>query len=249
MALEPPVLGGDRFHRAAEADLEGAFAALELPGVAVIEPGLGQLDLPAVGDLLAEHAVDIADAVAMRRHVDRRHALHEAGGEPAEAAIAERRIRLERGDDVDVDAERRQRLAHGCPAGRDWRRRRASGGRSGTPATDSRRAFPAGRRPPWSTHPVVDDAVAHDLDRGGQPVVLGRDRRVLADPVFAGPSRSSAASVLGSGFSRMALGVRMSSRCVMLPLLCGCGRRPAPACSPFLSCLKLVHLPVRFSID
>ena len=62
----------------------------------MVEPGLGQLDLPAVGDLLAEHAVDIADAVAMRRDVDGRHAFHEAGGEPAEAAIAKRGVRLER---------------------------------------------------------------------------------------------------------------------------------------------------------
>ena len=112
MALEAAVLGGDRFDRAAEADLEGALAALELPRIAVVEPGLGQFDLPAVGDLLAEHAVDVADAVAVRRHVDGRHALHEAGGEPPEAAIAERGVRLERGDHVDVDAERRQRLAH-----------------------------------------------------------------------------------------------------------------------------------------
>ena len=49
----------------------------------------------------------------MGRHVDRRHALHEAGGEPAEAAIAERGVRLERGDHVEVDAERGERLAHG----------------------------------------------------------------------------------------------------------------------------------------
>ncbi len=112
MALEAAVLGGDRFHRAAEADLEGAFAPLELPRVAVVEPGLGQLDLPAVGDLLAEHAVDVADAVAMGRHVDRRHAFHEAGGETAEAAIAKRGIRFERGDHVEVDAERGKRLAH-----------------------------------------------------------------------------------------------------------------------------------------
>ena len=112
MALKPAVLVGDRFDRAAEADLEGAFAPLELPGIAVIEPGLRQFDLPAVMDLLAEHAVDVADAIAMRRDVDGRHAFHEAGGEPAEAAIAERRVRLQRGDEVEVDAERRQRLAH-----------------------------------------------------------------------------------------------------------------------------------------
>ena len=70
MALEAAVLRGDRFHGAAEADLEAALAALEFPRIAVVEPVLRQLDLPAVGDLLAEHAVDVADAVAVRRHVD-----------------------------------------------------------------------------------------------------------------------------------------------------------------------------------
>src|SRR4051812_41160545 len=105
MALEPPVLGGDAFDGAAEADLEGALAALELPGIAVLEPGLGQLDLPAVGKLLAEQAMDVADAVAMRRHIDGRHALHEPGRKPAEAAIAQRGVGLEPRNHVELDAQ------------------------------------------------------------------------------------------------------------------------------------------------
>jgi hypothetical protein len=97
---------------AAEADFVGAFAALEFPGIAVFQPGLGQFDLPAVMDFLAEQAVGVTDAVAIGRNVDGRHAFHEAGGEPAETAIAECRVGLEPGDDVELDAERGQRLAH-----------------------------------------------------------------------------------------------------------------------------------------
>ena len=82
----------------------------------------------------------------MGGHVDGRHAFHEAGGEPAKAAIAERGIGLSSAIEVEIDAERRQRLAHRLRAGRDWRRRRASGGRSGTPATGNRRAWPVARR-------------------------------------------------------------------------------------------------------
>ena len=97
---------------AAEADLEGALAPLELPRIAVLEPGLRQLDLPAVGDFLAEHAVGIADAVAVGRNVDGRHAFHEAGGEAPEAAIAERGIGFQGGDHVELDPHRGKRLAH-----------------------------------------------------------------------------------------------------------------------------------------
>ena len=49
----------------------------------------------------------------------RRHALHEAGGEPAEAAIAERRVRLESAQRVEIDAELGERLAQRCRSGRD----------------------------------------------------------------------------------------------------------------------------------
>ena len=67
--------------------------------------------LPAVLDHLAEQAVVVADAVAVGGDAERRHALHEAGGEPAEAAIAERGVGLELAQPVEVDAELAQRLA------------------------------------------------------------------------------------------------------------------------------------------
>jgi hypothetical protein len=74
----------------------------------MVEPGLGQLDLLAVLDFLAEHAVDIADAVAMGRHINRRHGFHEAGSQPPQAAIAQRCIRLQRFNQIEINTERRQ---------------------------------------------------------------------------------------------------------------------------------------------
>ena len=97
---------------AAETDLERALAALEFPRIAVVEPVFGKFDLPAVGNLLAEHAVGVAYAVAMRGYADRCHRLHEAGGETSETAIAKRGIRLETGDDVQFHAERLQSGPH-----------------------------------------------------------------------------------------------------------------------------------------
>ena len=106
-------------------------------------------------------------------------ALHEAGGQPPEAAIAQRRIGLKCSDHVDVDAKSCQRLAHLVHQLEIAKRRRASGGRSETPATDNKRAwrFPVGLARRF--HPAVDDPVANDENGGDQPVVGLGD---LGDP-------------------------------------------------------------------
>ena len=61
--------------------------------------------LPAVADLLLEQAVLVADAVAVGGDGERGHAVHVAGGEPAEPAIAERSVRFELAQLVEIDAE------------------------------------------------------------------------------------------------------------------------------------------------
>ena len=47
----------------------------------------------------------VADAIADGGYLEARHAFEIAGGEPAEAAIAERGIGLHRPDGVEIDAE------------------------------------------------------------------------------------------------------------------------------------------------
>ena len=127
--------------------------------------------------------MDITDAVAMGRHVYRRHALHEASGKPAKTAIAERSIRLEPGDHIEIDTERSQRLAHIVekaevregvahqPADEEFQRQ----------IVDALFLLFVGSF--CRLDPALDNAVAHDLDRGCQPVVLGSDRGILAEPV------------------------------------------------------------------
>ena len=66
----------------------------DLPRVAVAQPVVGLLDLPAVVDLLVEDAELVADAVADRRALERGQRVEVAGGEPAEAAVAEPRLLL-----------------------------------------------------------------------------------------------------------------------------------------------------------
>src|SRR4030095_649953 len=61
--------------------------------------------LRAVADHLAEQAVIVADAVAAGRNAEARPALHQAGREAAETAIAERGIWFGAAHAVEIDAE------------------------------------------------------------------------------------------------------------------------------------------------
>ena len=172
-----------RHHLPAEADLVGRFAALELPRIAVRQPVLRQFDLPALAHFLAEHAVGIADAVAVGRDLQRRHRVHEARREPAEAAIAERRVGLEIDEIAEVDIEILQRLphllheadiAHGIahqPPDEEFE----------AEVVDALLALPPGAAARF--HPAVDDAVADREDGRLQPVVRPRDDRVLPDRI------------------------------------------------------------------
>ncbi|MNO90389.1 hypothetical protein D3C76_818980 [compost metagenome] len=98
-------------HAAAEADAEAEFRPLEFPGIAEVQPGLGVLLLPAVADHLLEQAVLVADAVAVGGDVQGRHAFHEARRQPAEAAVAQRRVRLGQAHALQVHAQFGQRRA------------------------------------------------------------------------------------------------------------------------------------------
>src|SRR5258708_6703458 len=83
-----------RLHEPTEAYVVGGLRPFELPRVAEREPALRIFVLLAVLDDLAEEAEIVTDAIADGGDGERRHALHEAGGKPAEAAIAERGVRF-----------------------------------------------------------------------------------------------------------------------------------------------------------
>ena len=113
----PDVVGAlvvalDHFDPAAEADRVIVFGTDEFPWIAVDEPVLRRFLLPAAADDLAEQAVVVADAVAVRGDGQRRHAVHETGGEAAEAAIAERRVGLDPAQVRKIDAELVERFRH-----------------------------------------------------------------------------------------------------------------------------------------
>ncbi len=173
----------DRRHRldgAAETNGIGHFGPLEFPRIAERQPVLGIFELPAILDALAEEAVIVADAVAVGGDRERGHAFHEAGREPSEATVAERRIRLERAQRVQIDAVTEQRHPR--------RRREAEiAERVAQQAADQELEGEvidalAARRVDLvrGVHPPVDDPVAGGEHGRDQPVPLRSAAGILA---------------------------------------------------------------------
>ena len=146
-----------------------------------LEPLVGIFLLPAVLDDLAEQAEIVADAIADGGDGERRHALHEARGEPAETAIAERCVRLELAQFGQADAEiAERRLEH--------RQQAHIVQRVGEQAPDQE--FEREIIDPLAAgvvvllfrdQPAVNDTVAQRQRRRLVPVALGRHAGVLAD--------------------------------------------------------------------
>ena len=95
---------------AAEADASRQFRPLQLPDMAIAKPVIGFLELIAVVDQLAKHAVFVADAVAGHRQLQRCAAIDETGGETAETAVAQTGINLDIGQFFQVQTQGLQRL-------------------------------------------------------------------------------------------------------------------------------------------
>ncbi|OPZ04772.1 MAG: hypothetical protein BWZ09_01577 [Alphaproteobacteria bacterium ADurb.BinA305] len=168
---------------AAEADAHADLGAGELPRVAVREPVVGHLDLLPVDDLLAEHAVVVADAVAEAGHAERGHGVEKAGGEATEAAVAERGVGLELGQAVGVDVEQAQRLAHraGEFEGEHGVAQAAADEELHRQVIDALDVLRVAR--PCGLHPALDQVVAHGVGDCVQPVFRQRRLGVLADLV------------------------------------------------------------------
>ena len=101
---------------AAQAHLHGViFPGLE-PHVAHIEPVVGELHLPAVHDLLAENAELIADGKARGRVFAAGEAVHIAGSQAAQTAVAQTRVGLQGAKALHAEAQafqhRRNRIQH-----------------------------------------------------------------------------------------------------------------------------------------
>ena len=234
------------------------FRPLEFPGVAEAQPLVGIFLLPALRDDLAEQAEIVADAVADRGDRERRHAFHEAGREPPEAAIAERRVRLAFAQIGQADAEIAERgLEHlqqphivervaEQAADQEFQREVID------PLGAGVVALLFGRQP------AVHDAVAQRQRRCLVPVVPGRHAGILADRkpelgqdraldlgqrqfVDGRPGAGKFAGNDGSGKS----GIPATLSCQMIRASCP---RSKPAGGPRLcnACMVFMQGPGRF---
>ena len=97
--------------RAAEEHLLRLLRLGHQPRAADILPVVRQLDLLPVHDTLAEDAQLIADGVARGGDVERGHGIQIAGGEAAEAAVAEARVGLDLENIRRAEAQLADRLA------------------------------------------------------------------------------------------------------------------------------------------
>jgi len=160
---------------AAKTDAIGAFPSFELPRIAVGEPGFGQLHLPAFVDALAEHPVDVADAVAEGGDVEAGEAFHEARCQSPQPAIAERGVRLQflqRGEIEPVLLQRRRHVARGAKV------RQGIAQQAADQEFEAEVIDPLGSglvRGRGGCEPAVDDVVTQREDSGVVPVMrLGR---------------------------------------------------------------------------
>ena len=168
---------------AAEADLMAGIRPGDLPRITEAQPVLGILLLPAILDDLTEHAVIVADAIAMSGDGERGHALHEAGGQPSEAAIAQRCVMLDVAQPVVVNAEFGECRTHAIdqaeivervvqqPADQELQRQVIDAFALGNVVV-------AGR-----SHPALEHMVAHGQRGRDEPVPVGGDNGVTADRV------------------------------------------------------------------
>ena len=91
-APEPSLLVTILVHPAVEHHRIQVLGPGIFPRVAVPEPVVRGLGLVSLYDLLEEDAVLVPDAVAVRGELQGGHGIHEAGGEPAQAAVPETRV-------------------------------------------------------------------------------------------------------------------------------------------------------------
>ena len=105
-----PVFSHGLLHIAAELDLHGVVRLFLLPGIAVLQPGIGLLGLVAADDPLAEQAEPVPDAHTHAGNAEIGHGIQKAGGQAAKAAVAQAGIPLAFAQRIQADPQILQAL-------------------------------------------------------------------------------------------------------------------------------------------
>ena len=92
-------------------DHAGLLGPRHQPGRGLTPPAVGTLDLVAVADFLAKQTELVIDAVGVAGHIESGERVEKAGREPAEAAVAQRRVGFFVEKDLQVDSIFGQEIA------------------------------------------------------------------------------------------------------------------------------------------
>ena len=149
------------FDAAAELDSVFNLRARKLPRITRYQPVVGLFDLAAIDDALRKHAVLVAYAVAEARQAEGCHRIKKARCKPAQAAVAERRIVLQRVQFVQVATQLTQRFAtYLMQAERDEGvRERSARQKFHRQIVDAFSVLPVGSA--RGVHPALDETVTH----------------------------------------------------------------------------------------
>ena len=96
----------------AEFNLFGIFRTAQLKGIAVRQPVIRHFHLITVADFLFKHPVPVTDSAAVCGIAQSRKGIQEAGRQTAQAAVAERGIRLLILHDIDINTQILQGFLH-----------------------------------------------------------------------------------------------------------------------------------------
>ena len=183
LGIDPFDVVAALYRAAAEVNQILDLGARKFPRITRAQPVVRRFHLLAVDDLLAEHAVLVANAVAEAGDAERRHRIEEAGCQTAKAAVAERRVRLHLDQRFHVDAEALERFAHRLI---DAKRQQRIGERAADQEFH-RQVIHALHvllvLQARGLHPAGDQPVTYGKRRSVQPVMWTRGDGVLTDAV------------------------------------------------------------------
>ena len=171
-------------HPAVELHRVQYFRAGKFPGVAVAQPVFRMFHLMAVFDALLEHPVFIADPVTVARQAQGGHGIQEAGGQPAQAAVAQRRIRFQGANRFQIQVQ----LAHGLGEFvHEFHIYHAISQGAADQEFQGQVVDALGMRAiigALGFHPAFHEAVAHHIGRYVIPIALGGGIDILAGGIL-----------------------------------------------------------------
>ncbi len=156
----------------AKVNLVTDFGTTEFPRVAKTQPVIRTFDLLAIFDVLMEHAVFIANAIATGRVVQGGQGIHETGGQASQSPVAQARILFHGADRLEVHPQ----IGQTFPAGIEQSKiveaidQHPAEEKLEREVIDPFAFVPV--KPLLGLNPVFRHAVAHGMGNGHEPIMV-----------------------------------------------------------------------------